>query len=1002
MDFDFLLKDAAPRILKPGPHAGQYTWASKLMDALLRKRLPSPVPPVPPVPPTPPQIRFKPLGPRQPPAMPVGPLERGMKPLPPKTPPVVSAPDPRLADTLAQLAGRTSTTALPERGIFPMAGKPAPRPLLPPVLDGAARVGDRIAKPLAAVTAVGGTAALLRGEPAATPAAQGSKSPAGGPSATGAGTTADGPASAIWKYAPLAAGAGLGAFGLYRAYQNMKKQREEEEGRLVPKIANADEFAAKHPFVAGFLAKCAHDNRTEAEIVLLVKVAAQASPEAYTQFDAAFEKFAEGPLGPPLPTSPAKPRLMGPNPDGTLLADNPPAPPPAPATPVAPSFAPRLSLSNELRAQSNLDMSRMPAYGASSSAIGAGPKLPTPPASPQVDLKPPLQTTPLAPDTTNTPPSSSFTGRLMDSAQGLVGGLGAATGSLGLRVAHGGAWLGNQFGLVDDQTVSNIGDAQQQMLRHSNNGLTQFATQKPVFDEGFNQSIAGQQAIENAQPHTSPLLGSSSTAQGIGTAADALTAGALVRGTGGAAAATTRGIASKVPALAPVATATNAAMGTTPTTIRGGLGTIATTAGTPVAIGDAATAVTNHAQGRPLTQGTTFESLTGLSTDPAYAQNQELTKFLGTLSNQERDAIMLEARREFSLQGPNQFVPYETFVQNAVQKRFDAGKGPAAPGTPQAAVSQQPTTFDEAAKTQDLSPTPDNERQLAYESAMTSFAEKNGIPPEQATQLIEQTRQQALGPQGITEAQVQTAWKNVQAEALKNNPALAQNPEAQKGLWDTFMGLDRGSQALLAIGLGVGAIGLINAMTDPEAGAGSALMAAVGIGVGGLTAAHNGMMGDAAKKFVSPVTNGALGLWEGMQGKSQAGPAATAAAPAADPAVLAKYTQMPVPQRMQAMGLMDGDMKALESLTSLSRQYEPEQLSQLLAGTTPEQRAELATKIKANPAGSFFGIDTPGFSPDVSEELLGVLQQQQPAAGVPLDPYQTARFGSGNPNLPAQ
>ena len=885
--------------------------------------------------------------------------------------------------------------------------------------------------------------------------------------------------------------------------QNRRKRQEQEAGYLVPKVANADEFAARHPFVAGFLAKLAQDNRTEAEITLLVKCAAATSPEARIAFEAAFVKFAVE-LEVPKPVTP--PMMSGPAPSGIGKPTKMPFVPPAAAAPK-----PTLTAPPAAKPPTNIFGEPIEHFDSRRGDIGQ--------AVTHTRNELPV-TAPAAPAPTyNHGESRDPVSAIGAWSKGLGLNLAGTAGEFGTAALRPFAWAGERAGLISPETTATLRHLQDRMHNLGGAGFDQ--TISPRVSTAANDAF--QNEFDVAKPLMNPTV--HAVSQGIGQgsydmmgAAPAVATGMRALGPTGVAALPTAA-AGKVLKNAPAAAGnlyknlelygaadnvmneqnpvTNSmtvrladrAVNGSPydRTVQDLVSTYKpeTAANTfedisnflrdqPPPLGRmhtdasiqeqafsllppgarAAVVAQNNAAGKPppaaappaaavppaattaappqvaaTPAGERVEVLSHPNSkpgDPHFGEMVGATMYNGGPNSPGGGSVTTDTAKTWPGIGtptPSTSSPTADLITGAagdlvpkfVRDRFNpagalqaAGATPpatapvappgakptAAPGTPQAAVAGKPMSFEEAGKVKDLAPTPDiDESRQAYESAVGEFAKKNNIEPTKAQEFVDKMRNEGL-TNGLTDEQVNTAWTNVQAEALKNNPALGNDPNAQKGLWDTFMGLDKGSQMLLAVGLGVGAIGLINAMTDPEAGAGSALMAAVGIGVGGLTAAHNGMMGDAAQKFVQPVTGGALGIWDMIQGKQQGG---------AGGADLAKYTQMPPAARAAALGIPTkpladddyiGKLQARNALTDLSNKYDPAQLSQLLDGVPPEQKALLLESIKANRGGM-------GFSPAVADELEGVLRppvMMQPPPGP--TPEQVIRFPGGNPNVP--
>jgi len=107
----------------------------------------------------------------------------------------------------------------------------------------------------------------------------------------------------------------------------------------------------------------------------------------------------------------------------------------------------------------------------------------------------------------------------------------------------------------------------------------------------------------------------------------------------------------------------------------------------------------------------------------------------------------------------------------------------------------------------------------------------------------------ALSPEGD-----KTAFGNLAKE-------LPESLEQAKGIYDNMDGW--GKFALWG-GVGLGAIGLINAMTG-EGGIGSWMMALLGLGTAATAAGHGGLLGESAQKFTQNATTGVGDMLRGEQ-----------------------------------------------------------------------------------------------------------------------------------------
>lgn len=328
----------------------------------------------------------------------------------------------------------------------------------------------------------------------------------------------------------------------------------------------------------------------------------------------------------------------------------------------------------------------------------------------------------------------------------------------------------------------------------------------------------------------------------------------------------------------------------------------------------------------------------------------------------------------------------------------DPAAAPAAPGaapaTPVAAPPADAAALDATAAKINPQADPQGAHQFASEAVKAKFGELVKQHPQAQQEL-----QQILAGSPSEQAQM-TGMQTLADNLAKNDPAAAQQPDFMSRVGQVWTDMKPGEKALTFLGLGMGVIGLINAISDPEAGAGSWLMALLGLGGLGVMGADKGLFGEQAQKAVSPIA-APFRQMAGMMGGGQT-PAAAPATPEQGNADLARLTGLAPDQRLEALGLgqgtdlntMGGKLKARNVLTEQSRKYDANQLKQLLQGAPPEMLQQMQTTLQdKNNIGGWTGIE-----PGVADEWLQALQGSgQPAQQAPvrpaanLTPYQSTR-----------
>lgn len=94
--------------------------------------------------------------------------------------------------------------------------------------------------------------------------------------------------------------------------------------------------------------------------------------------------------------------------------------------------------------------------------------------------------------------------------------------------------------------------------------------------------------------------------------------------------------------------------------------------------------------------------------------------------------------------------------------------------------------------------------------------------------------------------------------------AVAEQTGDQQGAWDAIQNMDFMQKALLWGGLGLGAVGLISAMTSEEGGIMPWLLTILGLGGAAFGAANAGLLGQEAQDFTQPIRQGGEDLTSGL------------------------------------------------------------------------------------------------------------------------------------------
>ncbi len=721
-----------------------------------------------------------------------------------------------------------------------------------------------------------GTAAAMQSgaAPTVAPTASG---PAPTPPPTA--TAPNSPASPGWlgtamKYAPLAALGGLGAYGLYQAYDDLTG-KDEQGVDFVPKTANAAEFSERFPFVAGFLAKCASDGCDMNDILVRIKAAAAVAPELQVEFAAAFEKsaileaqFNPAPAGaapkPPVTAQPQAP-LGQAAAQQALKPQAPAVPPAAPAKPEMPQLPP--GDPNWVDEQGNIHAEPKP----------TGPHQPVP---------------------------------------------------INMQVDH------------------NSGPS----------GISNYWSQLNAFYNPWSKEYANV---------------SSNDAVGTGLRAT----GRIAGGVGLAAGAAAGGLAAAGAAAPGLAALGGKALGTA--------GAVGNTLGKGYLGLEAMQAAGNVSQLKNPLTNTLGNQLMDAAIDgnPYDSRISQLTNGPWAPADAEKNRSDL-----FGLIKDRAASQGKVLTDSEVLAEVDriSHNKSIVPG-------QNPDPFAAANEVQDLSPTPQNERQQALDAAFQEYAKQHNLSSEQVQKL----QQTMVGVQNVDQPTVDKARESLLAQVAQTNPEVAKDPNMLEQLLSTFEALPPGAKALLAGGLSIGLIGMLSMVMDPDAGIGSTLMTLAGLGTAGLTAAHNGMLGDTAKNFVQPVTGGITDLYSTLMGggatkpDAAKSPAAAGAAVPLPPAIEAELSDpnSKLNAKLNA-GLAGGTARMGGIMDSVSGFF---------GGQGTMVRDGIAEQLQAK-----MGM-TPEAAQAVADEVLRRRASQQTPPtnqSAQLDQYQQSRFGGGNPNIP--
>ncbi len=155
------------------------------------------------------------------------------------------------------------------------------------------------------------------------------------------------------------------------------------------------------------------------------------------------------------------------------------------------------------------------------------------------------------------------------------------------------------------------------------------------------------------------------------------------------------------------------------------------------------------------------------------------------------------------------------------------------------------------------------------EGAPPAAATGQPEPIEQAKTQVQSAVQQAgVSPEvvgkslqtGVLPADVETKGKeSFVADMAKTDPTAGQDPSFMDQMLTRWNALSTPEKWIMGLGLGIGALGLINSVAG-EGGAGSWLMSALGLAAVGGVAANQGMMGPEAQKFVGGIGSQVAGM----------------------------------------------------------------------------------------------------------------------------------------------
>ncbi len=188
--------------------------------------------------------------------------------------------------------------------------------------------------------------------------------------------------------------------------------------------------------------------------------------------------------------------------------------------------------------------------------------------------------------------------------------------------------------------------------------------------------------------------------------------------------------------------------------------------------------------------------------------------------------------------------------------------------TPTAQPATQDPGADHEALAADPNVPPEQKQQVATDAvnqAFEQFALQHEMSPEQAKAFAARAVQEGLTPE-----ESEMGLQRFGQEVMQQHPEAQQDPGFMQQITQSWEGMDNGSKFLLFAGLGLGTISLINALTDPDAGIGSWLLALLGFGGAAGAAGASGMLGQGAQGLLGGVGQQIAGWLGGGQQPQQA------------------------------------------------------------------------------------------------------------------------------------
>jgi hypothetical protein len=156
-------------------------------------------------------------------------------------------------------------------------------------------------------------------------------------------------------------------------------------------------------------------------------------------------------------------------------------------------------------------------------------------------------------------------------------------------------------------------------------------------------------------------------------------------------------------------------------------------------------------------------------------------------------------------------------------------------------------------------------------SSLEQLAQAPGVDPQRVAGMPPQQRAQVPGALQVAQRAVASrspdATNAAMTEILSPDPNTPADQAAQASLAqqlgtapaaivETYQGMDPGAKLALWLGLGIGAIGLLGAIVDDDAGMLPLLLGLGGLGIAGGAAAHGGVFGQGAQALMQQIFGG--------------------------------------------------------------------------------------------------------------------------------------------------